>query len=216
METERIKYPRTPHLPWSAGRSADDIALDSTCHLEKIQAVVVTEKLDGENTTMYRSYIHARSPHYTPHASRDWVRRLHAEIRHEIPEGFRVCGENLYARHSVGYNALPSYFLVFAIFQEDMCLAWDAVLEWCQMLGLVPVPELYRGPWDETTIRACWRGCSACGPEQEGYVVRNAASFQSHDFQLNTAKYVRPGHVTDDEHWMNKPVRPNLLARAAQ
>lgn len=45
MNTQITKYPRTPHLPWSQGRSADDIALDSILHLERLEKVVVTETL---------------------------------------------------------------------------------------------------------------------------------------------------------------------------
>ena len=55
MNTNRAKYPRTPHLPWSSGRTKDDIALDSVQHLEQWKDVVVTEKLDGENTTEYHN-----------------------------------------------------------------------------------------------------------------------------------------------------------------
>lgn len=61
MQTTRTKYPRIPHLPWSPGRLEDDIALDSIEHLERLEDVVVTEKLDGENTTLYHDYLHARS-----------------------------------------------------------------------------------------------------------------------------------------------------------
>ena len=72
------------------------------------QEVVVTEKLDGENTTLYRRGLHARSLDPRPHPSRDWVKRLQGQIGHLIPEGWRVCGENLYARHSLGYDDLES------------------------------------------------------------------------------------------------------------
>ncbi len=56
----RYKYPRTPHLKWSPGRSADDVELATTEAFEG-EEVVVTVKLDGENTTIYRDYLHARS-----------------------------------------------------------------------------------------------------------------------------------------------------------
>lgn len=39
----RIKYPRTPHLPLSQGRSADDIALNSVERLEQLKDFVVTD-----------------------------------------------------------------------------------------------------------------------------------------------------------------------------
>ena len=46
------KYPRTPHLPWSPGASDDDVRVADTAMSEG-REVVVTEKLDGENTTLY-------------------------------------------------------------------------------------------------------------------------------------------------------------------
>ncbi len=104
-----VKYPRTPHLPWSPGRSKDDIALNSIEHLECLDDVVVTEKLDGENTTLYHDYLHARSIDSKSHPSRDWIKRFHAKIQYDIPEDFRICGENMYARHSIFYDALTTF-----------------------------------------------------------------------------------------------------------
>jgi len=42
--------------------------------------VVVTEKMDGENTTMYCDNIHARSIDGRHHPSRDWVKMTVGEI----------------------------------------------------------------------------------------------------------------------------------------
>lgn len=211
MNSNPTKYPRTPHLPWSPGRSADDIALDSIQHLEQLEDVVVTEKLDGENTTLYHDYLHARSIDSKSHPSRDWLKQFHATIRPNIPEDFRICGENVSAKHSIFYKALATYFYVFAIFQGDVCLSWDETSEWCQLLELETVPVLYRGQWDEAAIKACWHGQSAFGEEQEGYVVRNAGRFRFDEFQRHIAKYVRPAHVTTNQHWMHEKIIPNLL-----
>ena len=58
---DRIKYPRTPHFPWSPGATDDDKILQDLSVFDK-QPVVITEKMDGENTTIYADgYIHARS-----------------------------------------------------------------------------------------------------------------------------------------------------------
>ena len=81
----RYKYPRTPHLPWSDSKTSDDKTLDSTECFNN-QLVVCTEKLDGECTTMYRDYIHARSIYSDRHESRTWVKKMHSNIRHLIPE----------------------------------------------------------------------------------------------------------------------------------
>lgn len=212
MNAVLAKYPRTPHLPWSPGRSDDDIALDSIQHLEQWQDLVITEKLDGENTTLYHDYLHARSLDSKSHPSRDWIKHFHAGIKHDIPQDFRICGENLYAKHSIFYDALTTYFYVFAIFQEDVCLSWDEAAEWCQLIGLETVPVLYRGKWDEAAIKACWTGKSVFGKKQEGYVVRNANHFKFEDFQQNIAKYVRADHVTTNRHWMHEIITPNQLA----
>ncbi len=208
---DRIKFPRIPHLPWSMGRSPDDIILNSISYLKSLNDIIVTEKLDGENTTLYFDYLHPRSTTYTPHPSRDWVKQLHSQICYKIPQSFRICGENLFARHSIKYNRLPGYFLVFAIFNENICLSWDETIQWCNKLGLMTVPVLYRGFYDEKKIKECYKGISVYNGEQEGYVVRNADSFTIEEFHQNIAKYVREGHVNTDDHWMYRPVEPNLL-----
>lgn len=110
MSSPRYKYPRTPHLPWSPGRSADDVSWLDTSALVGC-GVVVTEKMDGENTTLYREGLHARSVDSRHHPSRAWIKAFHAQWRHLIPPGWRFCGENLFAEHSIRYDSLPSYFI---------------------------------------------------------------------------------------------------------
>ena len=51
MSAQRYKYPRTPHLSFSPGVREDDIQLNSNQIFANSQ-IVVTEKLDGENTTL--------------------------------------------------------------------------------------------------------------------------------------------------------------------
>jgi len=54
------KYPRTYHLPWSPGVNDDDKVIHDVAVFDNCE-IVVTEKMDGENCTMYLDYIHARS-----------------------------------------------------------------------------------------------------------------------------------------------------------
>ena len=202
------KYPRTPHLPWSPGASSDDVWI-STFDAFHGQEVVVTEKMDGENTTMYADHIHARSLDSRHHPSRSWVKGLHQQLAHLIPDQWRVCGENLFARHSVGYDELSSYFLTFSIWNaENHCLGWDETLEWSELLGLQTVPVLWEGVWDEAAIRAIEGDTET----SEGYVVRTRAGFHYDDFAGSIAKWVREHHVTTGEHWMFAEITPNGLA----
>ena len=173
--------------------------------------VVITEKMDGENTSMYRDGIHARSIDGRHHPSRDWVKALHGSICREIPEGWRLCGENVYARHSIAYDTLDSYFYLFSIWDENNeSLSWDEVLEWAAMLDLTTVPELYRGEWDESVVRQLTADLDV--DTQEGIVVRNAERFHYDDFGTSLAKWVRKGHVQTDQHWMFAEITPNQLA----
>ena len=208
--TPYVKYPRSYHLSWSPGVTKDDrVQHDlSVCEGEE---VVVTRKLDGENTTMYGDHIHARSLEYAPRVDRDRVKALHATIAHEIPDGWRICGENLWAEHSIRYEDLPAVFFVFSIWNErNECLSWDETVAYAGMLGLRTVPLLYRGSWDEALLRK-FVAAPHFSPEAEGYVVRTTTGFRFSEFRRRLLKWVRPGHVRTQAHW-TRQIRPNGFA----
>jgi hypothetical protein len=206
------KYPRTHHLPWSdtIGPDGDHVLNDVSVFAG--QEVIVTEMLDGENTTLYASHLHARSRDSRHHPSRDRIKALHAHLAHFIPSGFRISGENCFARHSIAYSALPAHFIIFAVWQGETCLSWDdtqgfvADLEARSGQRLPLAPLLYRGRWNEKQVRALQSGFSAFGGAQEGYVVRLARRFSLDEWHQSIAKYVRPNHVRSGAHWMFAPL----------
>ena len=211
MSLQLFKYPKTPHLSWSPGTQSDDrfISQEDYEHLSNLQDVVVSVKMDGENSNFYPETYHARSLDSRDHPSRSWAKQLHGSIRHLIPNGWRICGENLYARHSIAYDDLTTFFMAFSIWDLDLCLDWDTTVDFCKDLGIETVPVLYRGPFDETRIRGLVADSRLEG--MEGYVVRNALSFRYSDFHRQVAKYVRKNHVQTDIHWMHQAVVPNRL-----
>lgn len=203
------KYPRTPHLPWSPGASSDDTRI-LTASVFCGNEVIVSEKMDGENTTLYRDHLHARSLDSRHHSSRDWLKRWHASIAPNIPSGWRISGENLFARHSISYQQLSSYFYGFSIWNDNgECCSWDETLEWFEMLKIHPVPVLYRGQWDEEMIRRLDIDIS----QQEGYVVRTAKAFKYEEFDRHVAKWVRSEHVQSKKHWMHQQIITNSLKK---
>ena len=209
-----IKYPRTVHLPWSGCITSDDKLLKSTAHFEGKQ-VVVSVKMDGEQTTMYRDYVHARSLDSRNHYSRNWVRNLHGQIGYRIPIGWRICGENLYAKHNIHYHNLKSYFVVFSIWNENnVCLSWADTKIWCALLNLQSVSVLYKGVYDEERISTFDILAKNNGDEVEGYVVRLAGAFNYVDFKQSVAKYVkvefREG-LKDQVNWIHQQIIPNDL-----
>ncbi|MFF3321328.1 RNA ligase family protein [Streptomyces sp. NPDC002889] len=210
----RTHYPRTPHLPWSPGATADDVRVAGLSGFLG-REVVVTEKLDGENTTLYADGLHARSLDSGHHPSRAWIKALHGRIAHGIPDGWRLCGENMYARHSIAYEDLDSLFYGFSVWDgEGRCLDWDQTVAFLRGLG-VPVPAvLWRGVFDRRADRAL-RAMKLDTERQEGYVVRTVDGFGPQEFAARMAKWVRPGHVRTDTHWMHATVVENGLGPAA-
>lgn len=229
---QRVKYPRSYNFPWSGSDSSDDVWWDD-CALFEGKEVVVTEKMDGECTTIYPDgHVHARSIDTNHHPSRSWIKAMAAQFAADIPVGHRICGENVFAFHSIFYTELPSYFLVYGIYKGEECLPWADVEEICEILGLHTVPVIYRGLWDEKLIRAKWTGEGAfptfgttsemptfpadfTPTDAEGYVARLAEGFNYGDFRHCCAKYVRENHVTTSQQWMLRPVVQNLLRQPA-
>lgn len=210
--THYVKYPRTHHVPWSPGMNSDDRMLPDMS-LYHGKRVVVTEKMDGENTTMYADHIHARSIDSGGHPSRNWVKNYWSQICGDIPEGWRICGENLFAEHSIHYDQLESYFLGFSIWDNmNNCLSWDYTLEWFTLMGIKHVPVLYDGVYDEKLIKSLWNDKQ--WNTNEGYIIRLADGFNYKDFRHSIAKFVRKGHVQTNKHWMHgQRVIPNGVSK---
>lgn len=204
-----VKYGRTNHLPWSPGIHDDDRVISS---LDAFigKEVIVTEKMDGENTTVYNDYIHARSIDGRNHESRNWVKNFASTWQYMLDDDMRICGENLFAEHSIRYDSLKSYFYGFSVWKGDFRLDWDDAIDIFAILGVEVVPVLYRGIFDEEAIRSLY------DPKDwsvsEGYVVTTADGFRMRDFGKNVAKFVRKGHVqTGKHHWASQKIIPNGL-----
>ena len=243
MEYAYYKYPKTFHVKWSENLQNDDRLLYSTSELVN-RRIIVSEKLDGECFSLYKTYTHARSINSKDHPTRHWVKALHASVKHLIPRDWRICGENMFALHSIYYTELTSYFYVFAIFDEkNIEIPWDDTVKMCEDLGLQHVPVLYDGVWDLEKVGECYTGQSLFkgwqpkegiktfsdfreliltgkpvedfgDPTQEGYVIRVADSFHYDDFQTHTCKWVRKSHVRSSDHWMSEQIIKNKKKEA--
>jgi hypothetical protein len=212
-----VKAPRTYHCPWSENLQNDDkMHKDISFLLNK--PVVVSVKLDGEGSSLYPDYMHARSINSGQHESRSWLKALHGQIAHDIPVNFRVCGENVYAKHSIYYQHLKTYFYVFSIWNENnISLNWDETCEYAELLGLSTVPEICFGTYKtiedmrndiDTNLK---KYSETCKDEIEGYVIRLAGRIAYKDYRISCGKFVRKNHVQTSENWMTQPVVPNKL-----
>ena len=202
------KYPRTYHLQYSPGATSDDKTLQN--HDGFIgKRVIVTLKLDGENTTIGKNYMHARSLDSANHPSRNWVKGFASTFQHYIGKDQRICGENVYARHSLAYENLESYFYGFSFWQDLICANWDFTISIFERWGITPVEVIYDGIYDEDKIRNLIESLDFT--KVEGAVVRVADDFGYSDFNTYVGKYVRPNHVTTEDHWAHQTIIPNGL-----
>ena len=204
------KYPKTQHFDFSLSISDDDRIIESLWGFEK-RRVIVTSKMDGENSNIYKDYFHPRSVIDDGHPSRSWLKGYIAKFQYQIPDGWRICGENLYAQHSIVYDDLKTYFYVFNIWDENnVCLSYDDTISFCKKLDIVHVPVVYDGIFNYNEIKKIFLNFDF--NKTEGIVCRLADSFPYEKFDLYCAKAVRKNHVNTDEHW-SKTWKPNKLIK---
>jgi hypothetical protein len=219
-----MKYPRTYHLPFSPGATKDDKRLsgDWFSHY-KGKDVVITEKMDGENTCMTKYDVFARShgaPTRSPWSINLWGQDgLYWKVKDLIGENEEVFGENLYGEHSIHYDKLTSYFYMFAVLRNDdfpVWYAWDDVVLISEVLQVPTVPVLWRGAFNdeielEAKVNELMLEPSTFGKTKEGVVMRVTDEFPLARFSNNVCKWVRPNHVQTDEHWTHNWRKAELV-----
>jgi hypothetical protein len=205
----KVKYPKTRHLSFSKGLTRGDKVIKTLSNFIG-KEIVALMKMDGENSTLMKDCIFARSLENTDHESQHWLKGLWGNINYEIPDEWRICGENLFAEHSISYKELPSYFMVFNIWDENnRTLSYDDTIEWCDLLKLEHTPLLWRGIFDENILKDI---ASKFDTEKnEGFVIRLTESFDYKDFETCTAKWVRASHVKTSSHWKYEKIVRNGL-----
>ncbi len=220
------KYGRTYHYPFSMGTTSDDrINYQYWEDLQKLRAVVHTEKLDGENNCLSKHGLFARS-HVAPTTSA-WTAKLREYwllIRHDLGD-LEIFGENLYAIHSIEYQKLEHYYYVFGIRLYDMWLSWEETKFYAALLDLPTVPELkivnnfsnenqfkaeVMNLIQEPSVFASYDTQNQQPCTREGVVTRNIEAYRVDDFAHHVFKYVRKGHVKTDEHWTKNWKRASL------
>lgn len=198
-------YPRTPHLPESPGATSDDkhASRETLRHLQSGIPLVVTCKLDGGNVSLYPDNFHGRSKDSGTQPWDTYAKRIWSEIRFDIPEGWRVSCESMYARRSVAYENLESPLYIIGIWNEkNTLISWADTVEWAQMLGLPTVPPIYEGA-DFKEATTVW-GKNFNSETSEGFVVRDAGEIPYDEFSGHVAKYVRANHVQTSADWRHR------------
>lgn len=224
-----FRFPHTPHLAWlGPGTPRDDKVLAANEATALLAGeVVVEEKLDGANLGISLAedgalrfqnrgqYLH---PPFAGQFQRlgGWIAAHEEALRRELSPGLILFGEWCAARHSVAYDRLPDWLIVFDVHKRSehnffSTARRDAL---AQRLGLAVVRTVSRGRTtlvDLTRRLSTERSHYRAGPI-EGFVIRKETS----DWLLNRAKLVHPEFVQGiDEHWRRRRIEWNRLEHGA-
>jgi len=205
---ELPKYPSTGHWPHSLTVHRDDTYHRNAEHFVG-KEVVITEKLDGGNTSLHNGEVYARSTVGVSHAGWMGMVRKHHAWKTSGMTRYMIYGEDIAAFHSLPYSVPEDQtYHVFAI--RDLVymdwLSWDDVVATAAQYNLTTAPLLFRGTFESVDAIQQWFTAnlklpSAFGNEKEGFVMRIADAFHVSSFSDNVCKFVRPKHVQTDQHW---------------
>lgn len=222
------RFPHTPHLAWLGKDSPrDDKVLSPEEARELLSGdVVVEEKLDGANLGFSvctdgsiraqnrGSYLHQPYPAQFSRLD-DWMARHEDKLFDLLGEHLIAFGEWCAARHTLDYDALPDWWLMFDVYDRREQCFWSTSRRnaLAVQLGVARVPRLHRGRTSIEQLRT-WitTDHSLFRPGGiEGVVVRR----ESADWLLERAKLVHPDFTQAiGEHWRNRTIEWNRLDRA--
>lgn len=206
------KHPKTYHVDYSNSIHSDDKIKNQNENSLFGQEVVATIKYDGENSSLYSNYIHARSIDSRSNWTRDYIKKIHSNIKYQIPENCRLVCENLFAKHSIFYpeGYLDNYiYLLFVFDQNNNTIHFDEQVELAQQLNLATPKVIYRGDYNPTKIKQLINSLDTS--LEEGFVVRKVQPFHYSKFASFTEKYVRPNHLNlHEDHWLKSTFQNGL------
>lgn len=215
-----VRFPSIPYLraPDGVDVRQDKVLSDTDRQDFLSQSIVVEEKVDGENLGISFSRgvvrFQARGSFVEPGGARfrglsSWIgprlRRLE-----EAAGGERVLfGEWCASRHTVGYDSLPDWFLLFDVYDARRgYLSIDERNRIATEAGLATVPLLHVGIFSEDELLGRIVKSNFGREVMEGLMLRAAgAQF------VRRAKMVRSGFTQSiDTHWMSGSITRNRLA----
>jgi hypothetical protein len=210
------KYPNIPHIPGSQLASGDMLSDNYP-----IGEFYVYEKLDGASLGIsktskgYRlqnrgAYLEHKRPHPQWEAAKNWV-YMNYEVLDRFFEGFprgTLFGEWLYAKHSIWYPALESYFIGYDVWTGNEFLPDSLTIqEIITTVGLVPSPIITATNNIAEFLASYTHKPIYDSNEYEGFIFR---SVKNHAI---VHKWVRPGFLAGSEDgWFGAPLVKNALA----
>ena len=220
-----FRFPHTPHTAWlGKGEPRDDKVFAPHEVRDLLSGdVLVEEKLDGANLGISigadgQLKIQNRGQYliepFMGQFSRltSWIRQHEWRLREDLEFDLILYGEWCAARHSLDYESLPDWFVVFDVYNRAQQKFWSSSRRnaLATTLDLAVVPVLYQGRIDlkDLTMLLNNSGSRYRPGPLEGLVIRK----QSADWCETRAKLVRAEFTqTINEHWRSRMIEWNQL-----
>ena len=227
MTRDFIKFPSTPHLAVLPGVSIrEDKVLDEEQRKEFLShKLIVEEKIDGANLGISfdgvgNLLLQNRGSYLDKPFTAQWKKlpdwlQLKSDILFDALEDQLILfGEWCYARHSVSYNKLPSWFLGFDILEKKTRNFWpvnkrNSLLK---KTDIASVPLLANGHFSFPELEELLTCSKLSSEPAEGIYLR----YERDGRLASRAKLVRPAFIQAvTEHWSKSQIRPNTLVNGA-
>ena len=224
-----FRFPHTPHIAWlGKGQPRDDkvLAVDEASQFLR-EAVMLEEKADGANLGLSigsdGAVLAQNRGQYLPKPYAGQFSRLNAWLAgHELAlhdalgDKLMLFGEWLAATHSIAYDRLPDFFLLFDVYDRSAQRFWSTVRRnaLAERLGLSVIRSLGTGHFELAEVRRKVLESSSAYRQGacEGIYLRR----ENDEWLLARAKLVHPDFVQGiAEHWRSRTLRWNAVGRAA-
>ncbi|NEX19063.1 RNA ligase family protein [Thiorhodococcus mannitoliphagus] len=224
--TDFFRFPHTPHLIWlGQGEPRDDKVLSPAEADALLQSeVVIEEKIDGANLGFSidpEGGIRAqnRGQYLLPPFGGQFARlgawlAAHEDVLFDALDSHLIAfGEWCAAKHSLDYEALPDWWLVFDVYDRRERRFWSTERRdaWAQRQGLCVIPAIGRGQFALPDLRSLLdsqRSRYRDGP-LEGLVIR----MQDTRWLRQRVKLVHPDFTQQiQDHWRRQGLVWNRLA----
>lgn len=218
-----FRFPHTPHIDWLGdGMPRDDKVLTEP-EIEALlaQPIRVEEKLDGANLGIsLRATGELRAQNrgqylLEPFAGQfsrlnSWLGQHQYALCDNLQSDWIVFGEWCAARHSLDYDNLPDWFVVFDVYDRTEQKFWSCARRnaLAEKLGLAVVPTLYQGTATLPELKELLAHASSRYREgnPEGIVMRQDSELWCEA----RAKLVRADFAQSiEEHWRSRAIEWN-------
>lgn len=223
--TDFFRFPHTPHIAWLGQDAPRDDKVLSSNEVQNMLAVdvVVEEKMDGANLGLSLAAdgslrVQNRGQYLEePYAGQfarfpGWLAQHDEALRTLLKPNQILFGEWCAARHSLDYDTLPDWFLLFDVYDRNANRFWRTSRRniLASKIGLITVPQMLHG----TTTLDSLKYMVATTPSRyrhgpvEGVVIRR----ESTEWCEERAKLVRSDFTQAiGTHWRKRAIEWNRI-----